>query len=339
MIHLLIIPLMVLASAFPAFAQETLPGTNVLPPPTNMPAPTGTMQPPQNLTQPGGGTKPPQQNIMPPGGQGTMPQPMRASTTGALLMPPRNGTSTLMQERKDLFLENQAERKEFRQEVGSTTRAALMERRELLPLGPISSSTREAILEKREMFPNLIGSTTRGIMLERRDAFLGELVDRREAFASSTAAKILDMRENKGERMEHFASSTALTKGEFSDEMKARILAQAEHAAELLDAMLGRLAGIAERIAGRIEELAAAGVDTVTAEAQLAEAYDAISAAEAAVADVKTKVGDALESDTPQEMLRAAKAAGDAAKEALRAAHEALKEAALALPKPEETNS
>lgn len=263
-------------------------------------------------------------------------------------LPPKPGTERAellrenVQERRDVFIENTQQRQEFRQTVGSTTRGVPPVRPPQFapPTGvnaigrpAFSSTTPQGMFRPRETF----SSTTKQAILERRGDFASTtkaiVMERRALFASSTAARIMDMRENKEERREHFASTTALKRAEFTEDMKVRILEHAEHAAELLDAMLGRLAGIAERIAERIERLSEEGVDTTLAEAELAEAYDAIEAAQAAVEATKTQIAGALESDTPREMIPAAKTAGDAAKAALRAAHQALQEAAQALPK------
>jgi|GEM_PF-1317399 len=333
----LLIPALVFSLALPALAQlpPVPPGTNVPTGPTSAP------------TKPEGGTLP-----LP-----SKPMEGAGSTSGMPPTPQGSSSRPMQIERKELMQETMEERKEFRQGIASTTKANMMERREI-PGGPagvpgaIGSTTKGIMMERKELFlenqgerkefRTQIASTTKQAILERREGFASTskalIEERRALFASSTAAKIAEVREKKEERREHFASTSALRKAEFTEEMKARILAHAEHAAELLEAMLGRLVGIAQRIDSRITELSGTGVETALAEAELAEAYDAISNAEVAVEAVKTAIQTALESETPADMLPAAKTAGQAAKEALRLAHEALKEAVVALPKPVEAN-
>lgn len=329
--HLLIIPLALLILALPVLAEETTGDTE-----TENTATTPVTSPIKELL-------PPKEQKPPLG--------------------PKPGTgvpSTIQQQRQDLMKENMQERKEFRQELASTTKGNLMERKQLPPgqggmPGMMGSTTKGIMMERKELFlenqaerkefRQEIGSSTKRAIMERREGFASTtkalVMERRAIFASSTAAKILEMREKKEERREHFASTSALRKAEFTEEMKQRVLQNAEHAAELLDAMLGRLAGIAERISARIEQLSGEGVEVALAEAELAEAYDAIDDAELAIEAVKAGIADALASEEPREMMAEAKALGDTAKEALRTAHMALQEAAGALPKapqPEASN-
>lgn len=332
--HLLIIPLAFLILALPVLAQEP---TEM---PTSAPGTTNTGTIPE--------VKPTPEPLPPVDKPSTAPKP----TPGV--------PSNIQQQRQELMKENMEQRQEFRQGVASTTKANLMERKQLPPgqggvPGMMGSTTKGIIMERKDLFlenqaqrkefRQEIGSSTKQAIMERREGFASTtkalVMERRAIFASSTSAKILEMRENKEERREHFASTSALRKAEFTEEMKGRVLLHAEHAAELLDAMLGRLAGIAERINARIEQLSAEGVEVAFAEAELAEAYDAIDDAELAIEAVKAGIASALESETPREMMAEAKALGDTAKQALRTAHEALREAAQALPKapqPEATN-
>jgi len=319
--NLFIIPLALLVLALPALAQENATGMTPPPPPLlGQTAPTQTNQLPKPEFRPQTGSTTPPGAYTPPKDQ----RPLMGSSTRPMMPMREGGASSTMPRPMDpngrpfgsSTMPNMPARPEFPPGFSSTTRPNFFPPRETF-----SSTTKQAILERRDGF----ASTTKAIIMERR-----------ATFASSTAAKIMDMRENKEERKEHFASTTALKKAEITEDVKARILGHAEHAAELMDAMLGRLASIAERINARIDILSAEGVETTLAEAELAEAYDAIDAADAAINAAKAEIAAALESENPKEMLGNAKSAGEGAKAALRAAHEALREAAEALPKPPE---
>ncbi len=180
--------------------------------------------------------------------------------------------------------------------------------------------------------------------LEERDGIFREnflenhegIRDRIRDHASTTKGNILERREEwklRWEaRHEKFGSTTGEWKARFSDEMKGRIANRADHAANVLARVLERLAGLADRIQSRIDELSAGGGDVSEAEAALVEADAVIAEAEEAVQALTDAMATALASENPQESIVGITTLREAAKQALRAAHEALKAAAQALP-------
>ena len=196
-----------------------------------------------------------------------------------------------------------------------------------------ASTTVANIMERREMFREH-ASTTLGNMLEHREDLRARIMER----ASTTPGGLLERRaflkEEWKEARARFASTTGEWRATWTEEKKQNVAARAEHAANLLDTMLARLAGIADRIEERIASLSTEGVDVSGAEAALEEADAALSDAETAIAAAKAALGAALESEDPQTQAAETKALMETAKEALRVAHEALRAVAEALPKP-----
>ena len=179
--------------------------------------------------------------------------------------------------------------------------------------------------------------------LEHRDALKERAEEHRENLKTRTEEHRAEVRENIEERRDEiksnieerraeFASSTALRKAELQDAAKEHILQRAEHFIRLLNAMLLRFEGFADRIEARIAVLTEEGLDTSEAEAKLAEARTALEEAGDTVSSVETALGEALDSETPREALERVKGLLTEAKQALRAAHEALREALQALP-------
>jgi hypothetical protein len=166
---------------------------------------------------------------------------------------------------------------------------------------------------------------------ERREQFEENRAERGALFRENSEQRRAFLQENIGERREFFASARETWQAEFSEEVKERVLARAEHFGRVFDAILERLLGLAGRMGERLETLAAQGADTGDAEAKLDAAYVAIEEADTAIEEAKTAVKTALESENPREALQGAKSLVDAAKEALRSAHEALKEAGEAV--------
>ncbi|MCI0597515.1 hypothetical protein L0Y34_00340 [Candidatus Parcubacteria bacterium] len=170
--------------------------------------------------------------------------------------------------------------------------------------------------------------------LEQRHASITDkFLERASTTRSNLFDRIGDVKANLADRRAHFASTSALRRANLTDAIKERIIDRANHAARLLDAMLERLKGLADRIEARINELADAGEDVSAARAALGEADDALAETERAIEAVKDAMHTALDSDTPREKLQAVKTLAQTAKEALRAAHQALMEAVRELPK------
>lgn len=308
-------------SALPVHAEEA---TNA--PGVGAPTPVTAPQAPR--------PKPPQLEQKPE------PQPLRVENSAI----PRPGFYQNAINRAEEVKENLEERgKLFQEQMGlpaGMTRPEFLENQPQIRERILdhASTTRDAILERREAFREQ-ASTTLGNMLERRQDLRERIMER----ASTTPGALLPRREflkdEWQEKRARFSSTTEAWKAAWTEEKKQNVAARAEHAANLLDTMLGRLAGIADRIEARIAELSAEGVDVANAEAALEEADAAIADAETAIAAAKAALGTALESEDPQTQAAETKSLMDAAKEALRIAHEALRAVAGTLPKPPEKSA
>ena len=221
---------------------------------------------------------------------------------------------------QDQFLQHQNQVKvraaEFKDAAAARIKdipANVMERRDL---------ARENIAERREAM--------KGIILERRELQGMEPEERAEAMR-------VHIEERKAMLMEKraaFASTTQERREKFSEKLGERPTAQFDQAIRLLNAMIVRLSGLADRIDARINEIAADGGDTAAAEDALASARVVIAEAETSVQAVADAIADALASETPRESLQATRPLAEDAKAAIRGAHEALKKAAGALPRP-----
>lgn len=210
---------------------------------------------------------------------------------------------------QDQFLQHQNQVKERVSEFKDTAATRVQnikteatERREAVKsaVSERQTETRENAIERRALHETRV---------EERKA---QLIEKRAALASST-----------DERRERFATK-------IGEQATARF----EHAVQLLNAMILRLSGIADRIDARIDTLAADGVEVSRAEEALAKARGEIDGAEAAVTSLSDALSDALASETPRESLQATGTLAQSAKTAIRSAHEALRSAASALPKP-----
>lgn len=154
---------------------------------------------------------------------------------------------------------------------------------------------------------------------ERMEAVRAHLEERKESFLEKRAA---------------FASTTMERREKVAAKVTEVVTAHFEHATNLLNAMVLRLSGIADRIDARIDALAAEDIDTANAENALVLARTQIDEAEASITELSDAVADALVSETPRESLQATRTLAEEAKAAIRSAHEALKKAAAALPRP-----
>jgi len=205
---------------------------------------------------------------------------------------------------QDQFLQHQAQVKERATEFKNNAatrvesiRADVLERRE---------AVKENVRELQNTTPQERGALMRANMEERKLL----LAEKRAAFASTTAERREAVIEKRGE----------LTAARF------------DHAIQLMNAMVLRLSGLADRIDARISVLAADGTDTSAAETALAEARASIDDAEVAVNALSEALANALASEAPREKLLETRALAATAKEAIRTAHTALTDAAAVLP-------
>lgn len=210
---------------------------------------------------------------------------------------------------QDQFLQHQDQVKvrvsEFKDVVPTNVeaiKAEIMKRREAM---------RDMVSERRalqDMNPE-----------ERKEAVQTHMEERRAFLMEKRAA---------------FASSTEERRGKFAAKLGEQAVASFNNAVQLLNAMVLRLSGIADRIDARIDVLAADGVDVVNAENALATARTEIDEAEASILSLSDAISDALASETPRESFQATRALAQSAKVAIRSAHEALRTATQALPRP-----
>ena len=176
--------------------------------------------------------------------------------------------------------------------------------------------------ERREAIKNIVSErrALQGMKPEERKEAVQTHIEERKAFLMEKRAA--------------FASSTEEHREKFAGKLGEQAIASFNHAVQLLNAMVLRLSGIADRIDARIDVLAADGIDVAGAEAALATARTEIDEAEAAITSLSDAISDALASETPRESFQATRALAQSAKAAIRSAHEALRSAAQALPKP-----
>ena len=207
---------------------------------------------------------------------------------------------------QDQFLQHQAQVKERATELKDNAatrveiiRANVLERRE---------AVKENVAELQATNPDDRGALMRARIEERKAL----LMEKRATLASTTE-----------ERRELIAQKRSELTAERFD-----------HAIRLMNAMVLRLSGIADRIEARIGALAADGADVSATETALEAARDSIAAAEASVGKLADAIALALASETPRESLAESRILAASTKEAIRAAHEALKAAAAALPRP-----
>lgn len=177
--------------------------------------------------------------------------------------------------------------------------------------------------------------------MERREAIKGMIFERRllqnmapEERKEAVQTHIEERKAFLMEKRAAFASSTEQHREKFAAKLGEQAIGSFNHAVQLLNAMILRLSGIADRIDARIDVLAADGVDVTSAESALASARTEIDEAEAAVVSLSDAISDALASETPRDSLQTTRAVAATAKAAIRSAHEALRSAAQALPKP-----
>jgi len=184
-------------------------------------------------------------------------------------------------------------------------------------------------------------------VLEQKKVFKENVLERRSVAPQRNALQ--DMKpeqrieavrvhaeERKAQLMEKratLASTTQERRERIVEKHGERTSANFEQAVRLLNAMVVRLTGLADRIDARIDEVSGAGGDARAAESALASARIVIANTEASVGDLADAISAALTSDTPRESLQSTRALADAAKASIRGAHEALKEAAQALPR------
>lgn len=152
---------------------------------------------------------------------------------------------------------------------------------------------------------------------------------KRALIASTTAARLADMRENFEEKRARLASSSAERMEKFRerfDENKLRILTtHVENIVKRLNAALERFTDIAARMESRIEKLQADGVDMTTAISLHAEAEAKIADAKVKVDAIDVAVDAALASENPREAFsQSVRPVVAAAETALREAHKAL---------------
>lgn len=206
---------------------------------------------------------------------------------------------------QDQFLQHQAQVKErtteFKQEAAArveSIRTNTLEHREVV---------KENVRELQDTPPKERGALMRTLIEERKML----LAEKRAAFASTTAEWRASLIEKRGE----------VTAARF------------DYAIQLMNAMVLRLTGLADRIDARISITAASGTDTSAAATALNSARESIADAEAAVDTLSSALADALSSEAPREALRETRGHAAAAKEAIRAAHTALTNAAVLLPR------
>lgn len=206
---------------------------------------------------------------------------------------------------QDQFLQHQAQVRERAAELKDNAsarvesiRANVLERRE---------TVKETVAELQNTDPSERGALMRAKSEERRLL----LTEKRASFASTTQERREALLEKRGE----------ITAARF------------ENAIRLMNAMVLRLSGIADRIDVRIGALSLEGTDTSAAEEALEDARASITEAESAVNALSESIVEALASETPRESLEATRTDATKTKEAIRAAHAALMSAAAALPR------
>ncbi|MDP2816349.1 MAG: hypothetical protein Q8O19_06695 [Rectinemataceae bacterium] len=202
------------------------------------------------------------------------------------------------------------------------------------------NQVKSRVSEFKDTVPARIEGIKAGAM-ERREVLKGMVSERRalqgmkpEERKEAVQAHIEERKTFLMEKRSAFASSTEEHREKFSAKHGERAVASFNHAVQLMNAMILRLSGIADRIDARVDVLAAEGVDVASAESALATARTKIDEAEAAVVSLSEALSVALASETPRESFHATRALAQTAKAAIRSAHEALRSAVQALPKP-----
>lgn len=147
-----------------------------------------------------------------------------------------------------------------------------------------------------------------GRFMERASTTLSTPEARREAFMEKRA---------------QLASSTEARREAFAARVGERATERFSHAASLMDAMIVRLSGIADRIEARIANLPETS-DITGAEEALADARTAIGTAESSSEALKSAVAEALSSETPRESLAALRPQAESVKADIKNAHAAL---------------
>ncbi len=162
--------------------------------------------------------------------------------------------------------------------------------------------------------------------------------ERFEALKAETEANRAAREEMRTERRENMASSSE-ARQELREERRTaltlraqqRITNLAANISNRMEAAIARMAQIADRLAARIDELEAAGVDTAAAEGHLADAKAALDRAQAAIADIDTEMAAVTGSESPKEAWQAARGTYASVKEELLAGHQALRATVAAL--------
>ncbi len=162
--------------------------------------------------------------------------------------------------------------------------------------------------ERKDGIPtqgNMDASTQNGFNPEERR----ELTDERKAI---TKEQIEERRE--------------LIKEKLEGQRKERVQSQIDRTGEGFENAIERIHELEKKVHGRIRDMAERGFDMTTPEELIAGTHEKIAEARARIQEMKTALGEIVESEDPSDAFAKARELTDPAKEAVRAAHQSLVE-------------
>lgn len=170
-----------------------------------------------------------------------------------------------------------------------------------------ASSTTEAPTETR-------ATTTgdRGSALQEQQQERSELIEERQ--------------ENRAEAVEARETVRTERQAALTEVRQQRVLNLAANISNRMEAAIGRLFTIVERLEGRISKLNAAGVDTAAAESKLREAAQLLASARAGLSNIDTLVTNATSAPTPKTAWQNVRTVYQQTGGQIRASHQALRE-------------
>jgi hypothetical protein len=163
---------------------------------------------------------------------------------------------------------------------------------------------REAYVSERVQLRNEQREEMHTMYLDRKDALLERIEERKQVRAEKVSERKAGLEERAQERIQGYAT---------------RIL-------ERMQAALGRLTQIADRITLRIEKLEEADIDLTDAKAELEDVYVLIEDAKEYIEIMNTTIADALTSEEPAAQKEEVRESITLAKDGLKAIHTALTE-------------
>ncbi len=193
----------------------------------------------------------------------------------------------------------------------------------------LTPDKREDMRDKRE--DRRDAATTTGGADRREDAR-----DRMEDKRENLREKAMEMRANVKERLDAVKAKVAEKRVEIKAQLVARAKANIEQFARVLTAAIEREQKLSERVASRIDKLAADGKEVSAAEASLTVAATELAAATADLESLKAKAEVSADvaanaSTTPKDAFGEIRPLLESAKKHVRAAHDAIVKAVKSL--------